>query len=688
MSDATGLRVGIDVGGTFTDVVVESASGALLAAFKLSSTPGDPAEAVIAALERVRASQSDAIVEVGHGTTVGTNCLIERRGARTALVATRGFRDVIELRRQARPLLFELKQEISEPLVPRELRFEVDERIAFDGTVVEPLGDATVARLVAALRASGVEAVSICLINGYANPAHEQALRSAIDRAMPGVFVSTGSEIAPEYGEFERTSTAVVNSYIGPRVRSYVERLGAALHAGGTRLFIAKSNGGLAAPATAARFPVHVIESGPAAGVVAAAAYARSVGRSHLIAFDMGGTTSKVGLVRDGQPAMAREFHADRFVEGRDCGGYPVRSHVVDLIEIGAGGGSLAWLDHAGVVRIGPRSAGADPGPACYGRGGRFPTITDAHVVVGNLPTAALAVSGVRLDAGLAVGAIEREIASPLGWSVARAAHAILRVATAQTAELVRLATVRRGIDPRDFALLAYGGAAALHAVELAREVGIPEVLVPPLPGMFSARGTLRADVRHDVARSFLRLARETSPPDLDAALGALEAEAYARLAADFAGDRPHDVVVERSVDVRYEGQLFELGVALGQDAPQPERIEAGFRALYRATYGYELPGSAVQIVNLRVVVRRPGRAPGAAGKSAMAALPHAADHSTLAADGKRVPQPLVARDRLVDGATIDGPLLVSDHGATVVVPARCRVHVSADGWLSIEVGT
>ncbi|MEC7655428.1 MAG: hydantoinase/oxoprolinase family protein, partial [Pseudomonadota bacterium] len=395
----------------------------------------------------------------------------------------------------------------------------------------------------------------------------------ALREALPGLFVTLSSDVCREFREFERTSTAVVNAFIGPPVQRYIEHLGNSLSGRGIpKLAIVKSNGGLTSAANAQRYPVHLIESGPAAGIIATAALGSAENLGDLIAFDMGGTTAKAGVVVDGKPKLSTEFYADRFVDGMDVGGYPIQSPVIDLIAIGAGGGSLAWIDAAGVLKVGPESAGALPGPACYGRGGARPTVTDAHVVLGHIAADGFGSEDLDIAADRARDAIERDIALPLKWSVERAAAGILRLATANMAEMVRLATLRRGLDPRDFSLVAFGGAGPLHAAEIAREVGVPRVIVPPVPGLFSAIGTMMGDVRHDLVQTSLKRLDEFDATALEAGFADL-----AERAADLI-DAENDVDAwrfERSVDARFEGQLFELNLPIAAgEAPSIAKIE------------------------------------------------------------------------------------------------------------------
>jgi N-methylhydantoinase A len=674
--------VGVDVGGTFTDVLVETAAGDVLAAYKVPSTPDDPSRAVLTGLAALPDKVRTAGYAIRHGTTVATNALLEGRGARTALITNRGFRDVLALRRQARPALFKLRQHISEPLCPRELRFGVAGRMASDGTEVELLDTAELHNLAERLREQDVEAVAVAFLHSYANPDHERRAADLIAAALPRIFVTTSSEVAPEIGEYERTSTAVVNAYVGPAVQGYISRLEDRIGAvGGASIGIIKSNGGATSPANASRFPVHLIESGPAAGVVAVAALARRLGLPRVIAFDLGGTTAKVAVIEDGRPAMTREFQADRYVDGQDVGGYPIRSATIDLIEIGAGGGSLAWLDSQGLIKIGPRSAGAVPGPACFGRGGTLPTLTDAHAALGNLSVAALSAAGVSLDPERGAAAIRERVADPLGWTVARAAHAIVDIANAKMADLVRLATVRRGLDPRDHVLLAYGGGGPLHAAAIADALGIREVIIPPAPGMFSAGGSLRSEIRHDVAITYLTRLADVSPATLQARF----AEAESRLLALFGAEAETGGMssIERSLEVRFAGQIFtqDVPVELPFDTA---RVEVAFRTGYTKTFGYELPDSTAEVVNLKVVARAVRTEEPIGGDSAPSDRTISSSdmtHVALARDGSLVAQPVITRADLRPGAR-QGPLTLADEGATVLLPTGWMLDTGNSGSL------
>ena len=683
------LLIGIDVGGTFTDAIVfDGSSGNLLAAFKVPSSTGEPGRAVVDAINKIARSVAVSGAVVCHGTTVGTNALIERQGSRTALLSTAGFSDVVALRRQDRPSLYNFDVRISEPLAPRHLRFDVTERLAADGSIVEPLQSTDI---VERLKAAGVEAVAISFLHSYVNDAHEQAIAEEIEKALPGVFVSRSSDVCPEFREYERASTTLVNAYLGQAVSRYVTGLDRELRSKGIeRLMIVKSNGGLTSPANASRYPAHLIESGPAAQLTAAAAFARATSRPNLVAFDMGGTTAKAGVIRNGQPEMVSEFYADRLVDGRDVGGYAIRSAILDLVEIGSGGGSIAWINEANVLKVGPRSAGAIPGPACYARGGSLPTVTDAHAVIGTLTAELFVESGVRFDRALAVQAIERHIAEPLGWPVIRAAYAIIDIAVANMAEMVRLATTQRGLDPRDFALLASGGAGPLHAAAVGAEIGAREVIVPPFPGMFSALGATLGEIRHEVTQTLLRGLRNLEDDDLTSAFAQLADRAHEILAAEPASAA--EPQFQRLIEARFVGQLFELRVPVGsrnEPLPSLAQIEKAFRSLYLAEYGFELPDAQVQVVNLRLIATIDlGHSgdPLFIGEARELQEPKPVRSVTmLTRDSKEIDVGVYAAADTI-GGTIAGPCIIEHAGATVWVHRGQAARIGANGQVVVSL--
>ena len=672
--DANDVALGTDVGGTFTDILVlDLKGGRILSSAKILSTPKDPSNAAVAGVDRLTESTPWRAGAVFHGTTVGTNALIQGRAALTALVTTEGFRDVLALRRQARPRLYDLEAVVSPPLVPRERRLEVRQR------------------MVAELEALDVESVAICLLHAYANDDHEKALDEAIGKALPDAFVSLSSDVCREFREFERTSTVTVNAYIGPPVRDYLVRFRKQLAERAIpRLSIVKSNGGLTSAANAEKYPVHLIESGPAAGVIAAATLGASEGMEDLIAFDMGGTTAKVGVVVGGQPRLSTEFHASRFVDGRDVGGYPIKSPVIDLIEIGAGGGSLARLDAFGVLKVGPESAGAEPGPACYGRGGVSPTVTDAHVALGHISADGFGSEDLDIQPGPARAAIESHVAGPLGWTVERSAWGVLTLANANMAEMVRLATLRRGLDPRDFTLVAFGGAGPLHATEIAREVAVPRVVVPPYPGLFSAIGTVLGDIRHDLVQTLLKRTDKLERSDVQAAFAGLEERARKLLAEEDLKPDHGAPVLDRYADLRFEGQMFEITLALeGSEALAAEALDATFRDAYVRDYGYDLPEHAVELVNLRLVAKVPiwdgGWPTSADNPSKHRAAAKRRKRQVFHPDGRAFDIDVIPRYTLSVGERIDGPTIVEDFGATIRILDGQVAEVRASDTLVIE---
>jgi len=681
------ILVGIDIGGTFTDAIVfDRRSREVLLAFKLPSTASDPATAVITALERIAKEVAIEGARVCHGTTIGTNALIQRHGAHTGLLATQGFTDVIELRRQDRPNLYDLAVELSDPLVAPCDRFAVHERMDPDGRVATALEglDGVLDRVAA----SGVQSLAVALLHAYANPAHEQAIKQRVAERFPGVYVTLSSELSPEYGEYERTSTTVVNSYIGPPVKNYLDRLDQHARALGVeQLLIVKSNGGLTSARNAMQFPAHLIESGPAAGIMACAAYAANVERRHVIAFDMGGTTAKAGVISDYTPEMVYEFRADALRHGKNVGGFPIRSAVLDVVEIGSGGGSLAWIDAGGVPKVGPESAGADPGPACYARGGTRPTVTDAHAVIGTLCAETFVGTGVEFDRLRALRAIQEHLADPLGWTVERAAYAVIEIAVANMNEMVKLATVRRGLDPRDFSIIASGGAGPLHAALVGAEIGARETIVPPYPGMFSALGATLGRVKHDLSMSLVKPLAGLEPDGLAMAFQALTVRAQSVLAAEHTHGR--SVAMQRKAFCRFAGQLHELELALGSSQevlPTPQLLEQQYRAAYQREFGIELPRAAVELVKVHLAVELQ--------EADMRPVFNRASHSPvpstplrrqryIAPDGEHTEIAVYSSQSI--GLDTRGPLLVEHAGSTVWVRDADEVKITSDGAVLIR---
>jgi N-methylhydantoinase A len=674
--DPSGWRVGADIGGTFTDVVALGPDGRIVPV-KLLSTPPAYGEGVVAAtaaaLDTAGAAPGD-VTAMLHGTTVATNTILEAAGAPTAVVTTRGFRDVLELGRLRRPVLYDLSWTKPVPLAARRHRFELDQRISADGTLVPAAAEADVAAVADRIRDAGITAVAVCLINSHVRPDEERRVADLLRGALPGVYVTASVDLSPEPGEFERTSTATVNSYVGPVVHGYLTALDAALREAGISapLLVMQSGGGLLdAPKVAAR-PVEIIESGPAAGVTAVTRLAGLMGLAGVVAFDMGGTTAKASLVEHGEPFVSADYEVGggmNVARGLGSGaGYPVRAPSIDIAEVGAGGGSVIRTDAAGALHVGPTSAGSRPGPACYGNGGDLPTLTDANVALGYLSQDALAGGRVSIHPDLAHKALAA-VAGQLDTDVLSAARGAYEVAVSGMTTAVKAVTSERGRDPRDTTMVAFGGAGPLYAAALARELGIGCVVVPVHPGLFSSLGLLVADVeRYSLAHH---------RADLDEP-GALEAE-YDRLATEVtrelaASDRT--VRVGRFADVRYRGQRFELRIGVPEgplDGDALAGVRARFHAEHLRTYGRAGQDDLVEIVTLRV---RGRVAAGAALEDVLTAP---------------LPQPRPARhrtcrfDTLVDAEVIDraslgaaprpGPLVIEDMDSTTLVPPGAAAH-------------
>ncbi len=682
-------RIGIDVGGTFTDAtLIDGATGRVYSA-KAFTTPRDRSLGVIDAIQAVIAETGTdpaSVGEVVHGSTTGTNALIERTGAKTGLLVTAGFRDVLEIGRVMRPTegIYDISIDRPPPLVPRHLCLEARERTGPHGEVIVALDDASVEHACDVFARHGVETVAICFLFSFLNPAHERRAAAIVARRLPGIAISQSHVINPEYREYERASTTVMNSYLTPVMNSYLDRLKPAIGAvlPNAKLFIIQANGGATTVENARRRAVATVNSGPAGGVVAAAWYGREHGRDRIVSVDMGGTSFDIGLVENGASQVTTEGNFQ---------GLPVKLPIIDLHIIGAGGGSIAWIDSGGALNVGPRSAGAEPGPACYGRGGTLATVTDANLVLGRLDPKLFHGGRTPLDVGAARTAVAG-IGDRLGLSLEEAALGIIKVVNANMVKGIATVTVQRGIDVREFALLSFGGAGGVHAIDLADALEMAEVIVPPLPGVFSAVGLLAADVRHDFVAALGGMVSAAAEPNrLESLFRGMEEEARRVLAAeDFSGDA---VRLVRSADLKVVGQTYELTLALPQAGLVTregiEALVASFGRLYRERYAFFFEGEAIELVNLRLA------APGASETVRLAQFERQADDPEPARIARRAvyfeklgfrEASVFDRGRLRPGMVIRGPAIVEEPTSVTLIPIDKSATVAADLGLFIKL--
>lgn len=663
------LRIGIDIGGTFTDFVIYDPETQQINTFKLLSTPANPALAVLEGLNQIFSDRSDKYATIVHGSTVATNALLEYKGARTALVSTTGFKDVLQIGRQNRPSLYALTVSLPDPLVSADLRFEVDERVLHTGEVLTPLDPAQVQALTTTIQSSGAEAVAICLLFSFLHPEHENQIAKSLRAA--GYFISVSSEILPEFREYERCSTTVVNAFVSPVLGKYLSYLEDALEPG-MRLSVMQSNGGAIQPAEARQAGVRCILSGPAGGVVGCEYIGKSInpeGALRLIGFDMGGTSTDVSLI-DG----TRQITTEATVSG-----HPIHLPMLDIHTIGAGGGSIARVDPGGALRVGPESTGADPGPACYGKGD-IPTITDANVVLGRLAPELFLGGKMQLDAQRSWHAIEK-IAIELNMETTRVALGIIQVANAHMERALRVISVERGWDPRVFSLLSFGGAGGLHAADLARGLGIPRVLVPPMASTLSAYGMLVADVIKDYSQTVM-LPGNTTFQKLSDLLSALAQRGTAEVVAE--GIAPEDVLLEHSLDMRYRGQSYELNIPFS-----PAFLDT-FHQQHQSTYGYAKPEAKIEIVNLRM------RAIGKSTPPPLSTKPLGDPESENAYLDTRpvifhtepIPTPFYRAEALRPGNRLQGPAVVVRADTTILLSPTDQAWVDRLENINIEVGT
>ncbi len=690
------LRVGVDIGGTFTDLVFVRPDG-LLDRRKRPSTPADYSRAIVEGIADYCAElalSGKEVREVVHATTVATNAILERRGAHTGLVTTEGFRDVLELRRIRIPLAYDLGWKKPEPLVERALRIGVRERLDAQGRELVALDTSDVEEAIDTLREANVEAVAVCFLHAYRNAAHERAVGKRLRESLPGVHVSLSSDVLPEMLEFERTSTTVVNAYIAPLIARYLDRLRGALAERDVRapILVMQSNGGLVSASSATARPVTIIESGPAAGVVAALRIARSCDYHDVITLDMGGTTTKASIIERGEILRGTEYEVgssvsitSRLMRGN---GYLLRIPVIDISEVGAGGGSLAALDAGGALRVGPRSAGAVPGPACYGHGNDKPTVTDANLLLGYLSDTSLAGGTLRVDRKLAETAVVTYVSRPSSLSPLDAAHGIHAVANSNMVRAIKSVSVERGRDPADFAMMAFGGAGPIHAAGVARTLGIRKVLIPPAPGVFSALGLLTAEVEHHAARTVLMSTggyADLGP--IASALDDMRNDLRNRVREE--GFDPALAEFDQFADVRYRGQSSELTVPM----PEQRLTEAGLRSLeerfeqeFERTYGHRGDTKSFELVTVRLVMRVPRKVEHGTDWAPEPAAPETTRSVYFGPAIGAIETAVISRPAL-ERAPRAGPLLIQEYDTTIVVPPRCDVSLDAHGNVLINIG-
>jgi N-methylhydantoinase A len=668
--------IAVDIGGTFTDLVAFNSETQEVLYSKSPTTYDNLVDGIIDCFNKAKIKPRAGSL-VNHGTTLVINSLIQRQGARTALVTSKGFRDILEIARANRPDPFDLHYQRDEPLIPRELRFEVAERMGSKGEVVTPLDISAVETLAGEIKNLGVESVAIFFMNSYINPVHEEAAAESLKQLLPGIYVTFSTDLTREWYEYERCSTVAANAYVGPQVSTYVGRLDGELKQQGFAgsLFMMGSNGGLLSAERTCRQPIGLVESGPIGGCIGAAAYAEKLGFKNVVAFDMGGTTAKCALVENGRFSVNSVYYANGYVKG-----FPIKSAVIDIVEVGSGGGSIAWLDSQKRLHVGPRSAGSTPGPVCYGRGGFEPTVTDANLALGRLNPANFLGGEMKLDKSAAENAVVERVAAPLGYTgekgMIQLADGILAIATVMMAGAIRKISVEHGLDPRDFVLFSYGGGGPLHCGALAHELSIPTVVIPPEPGNFSAIGMLLADARIDSAKTFVGLLDDQSVPTMVQAFTTMEYEAAASLAREFGSG---DVFFERFAEMRYRGQRHNIKVPVsglsGRDS-----IRTAFERDYKRRYGHADAKAPAEFQALHLSAFARLKQPD------IARLPRAATPAETAQmrrvyigdAGGWLDAKIYHRDALTPGFEAAGPAVIEEYGSTTLVRPGDRFEIGA----------
>ena len=689
-------RLGVDIGGTFTDATLINEETGEIRVGKVPSTPQDPSHGFMEATHRILREAGVSPDEVGyvvHGTTVATNSIIEGKVARTGFITTDGFRDLLEIQRQIRPSLYDLHFEKPRPLTPRYLCFGIPERLDAQGNVLTPLDESAVRNAAEQLRQEEVESIAVCFLHAYINPNHEKRTGEILREVLPDTIISLSSEVAPEFREYFRASTTVINASIRPVVGRYLQSIEARLRAEGleAELLVMQSSGGVFTFEAASEKPVFMVESGPAAGVIAATYLGTTLDCPDVISFDMGGTTAKAGLIQNGTPTITKDYEvgtaAQTGVGASRGAGYPIRTPVIDLVEIGAGGGSIAWVDSGGVLRVGPQSAGADPGPVCYGAGGAEPTITDANLVLGRLNPSFFLGGEIELDVEAARRAIQEKCADPLNLDLIEAAHGIVEIANAAMVNALRLVSVQRGYDPRDFVLTAFGGAGPVHANRLAAEIDVPTTIIPMSPGTTSAMGLLVTDLKHDYSTTLIQHVDQLDTATVEATYQELEAQGGASLERE--GVRPEDISFLRQVDTRYIGQSYELTVPLPAeqlDASKIDRVLEQFHIEHDRAYGYSAPTEPVEFVNLRLTaigkIAKPRLRELEGNNTDIAAAQKATRSVYFAESDGYIECPIYDRYLLGPGCVLTGPAIVEEIDSTTVIHPGYSAQVDRFGNL------
>lgn len=670
-------RLGVDVGGTFTDLLLFDEDTKRITLAKVPTTPDNQALGIVNGIEHITAESDagpEAIAFFIHGTTVATNALLERKGVKTALIVTEGFGDVLHIMRQDRPRLYDFFARRPEPFVPRSLRFEVPERVLHTGEVHRPLDEDKLAAVIRRINREQVKSVAVCLLHAYASPVHEQRIKQILLSDCPHVAVSISSEVLPEIKEYERMSTTAINAYVLPIVDRYLDALRTSLSRIGTHstVHVMQSNAGIMPSSLAGKKSACTMLSGPAAGVLGGASIAKQAGFDDVITVDMGGTSFDICLVHQGRLRFTRES---------EIGGYALRMPMIDMHTIGAGGGSIAWVDEGGVLKVGPHSAGADPGPVCYGKGGKDPTVTDANLVLGRLNPDYFLGGAMPVDPKAALKAIRERIAEPLGMDVLQVAEGIIKVVNASMVKGIRFVSVEKGYDPRRFGLVCFGGNGPLHAVELAQELDITRMVIPFAPGVNCAYGLLIADFRYDYVRTFPRMLSDVPLQEINAQYNQLERAAAERMAAD--GIPAGQIVITRSMDMRYSGQGYELEVSVpsGRITRKTlESVETSFHQLHRQSYGFSRRGEPTQISDLRIaclgLVPKPELVPEPLGDSDPE--PALKGHRDLYVKGAFHRAAVYDRDRLHPGAELAGPAIIEQKDSTTMLTPNSRACVDA----------